>query len=123
VEAFLAACAGEAAMAEFAVPLREALARLRAAIDSVLATQDANETGAAAYDLMHLFGYTLLAYQWARMAQIGLAKQAGDEAAFYRAKVQTARFYMQRILPRTEGLAAAIRAGGASLSTFDDAGW
>jgi len=123
VEAFLAACANEAAMAEFAVPLRAALARLRAVIDGVLATNDANEIGAAAYDLMHLFGYTLLAYQWARMAQIGLAKQTGDEAAFYRAKVQTARFYMQRVLPRTEGLAAAIRAGGASLGAFDDAGW
>ncbi len=123
VETFLASCAGEAAMDEFIAPLRGALERLRAAVDFVLAADDPNEVGAVAYDLMHLFGYTLLAYQWARMARIGLAKQSGEEAAFYRAKVHTARFYMQRILPRSEGLASAIRAGGASLAAFDDAGW
>jgi len=122
-EAFVAACAGDAAMAEFVAPLQAALERLRAAVGFVLAAPDADEVGAAAYDLMHLFGYTILAYQWARMAQVGLARQDGEEAAFYRAKVQTARFYMQRILPRTEGLLSAIRAGGGSLSAFDDAGW
>lgn len=122
-EAFVAACAGDAKMAEFVAPLGAALERLRAAVAHVLAAPDANEVGAAAYDLMHLFGYTILAYMWARMARIGLAGQDGSEAALYRAKVQTARFYMQRILPRTEGLAAAILAGGGSLSAFDDAGW
>ncbi len=120
---FVAECADEAAMAEFVAPLQAALARLRGAVDFVLAQRDANEVGAAAYDLMHLFGYTILAYQWARMARMGLAKQAGEEGAFYRAKIETARFYMQRILPRTEGLAAMIRAGGRSIGEFDDAGW
>ncbi|MCX8018446.1 MAG: acyl-CoA dehydrogenase C-terminal domain-containing protein, partial [Rhodocyclaceae bacterium] len=120
---FVAACAGQAAMGEFVAPLAAALQRLEGAVAHVLAHQDGNEVGAAAYDLMHLFGYTILAYQWAKMAQLGLAKQAGEEGAFYRAKVDTARFYMQRILPRTEGLAAMIHAGGGSITGFDDAGW
>ncbi|MCX8086438.1 MAG: acyl-CoA dehydrogenase C-terminal domain-containing protein [Rhodocyclaceae bacterium] len=123
VNEFIAECASDARMAEFVAPLKAALERLRHAVDFVLAQREASEVGAAAYDLMHLFGYTVLAYQWAKMARIGLAKEAGEEAAFYRAKVETARFYMQRILPRSEGLAAALRAGGRSIMAFDDAGW
>ena len=122
-EAFIAGTAAQPDMAEFVQPLQRALAQLREATDFVLSRGDADEVGAAAYDYMGLFGYTLLAYQWARMAQLGLAGQNGEEAAFYRAKVQTARFYMQRILPRATGLHAAILAGGASISQFDDAGW
>lgn len=120
VNRFIADCVGQAEMAEFIEPLQRAMTQLREATDFVLGCQDAD---AAAYDYMGLFGYTLLAYQWARMARLGLAGQQGNEAVFYRAKVQTARFYLQRILPRATGLHAAILAGGASIVAFDDAGW
>ena len=78
------------------------------------------EAGAAASDYLRLFGLTLLAYLWARMAEIGLAK-AGDQDGFYRAKVETARFFMQRLLPQTSGLFQAIMAGGRSMMAFDEA--
>ncbi len=38
-----------------------------------------------------------------------------DEAAFYQAKLDTARFYFQRLLPRTRAHAAMIQAGAGSL--------
>jgi butyryl-CoA dehydrogenase len=49
-----------------------------------------------------------------------LAK-AGDQDGFYRAKVATARFFMQRLLPQTSGLLQAIMAGGGSIMAFDEA--
>lgn len=58
---------------------------------------------------------------WARMAEIALARQDGDEAAFYKAKLDTARFYMQRILPQAGGLYSAISAGSRTMMAFDEA--
>jgi butyryl-CoA dehydrogenase len=80
------------------------------------------EAGAAASDYLRLFGLTVLAYLWARMAEISLAKAgAGDQDGFYRAKVETARFFVQRLLPQTSGLFQAIMAGGRSMMVFDEA--
>ena len=54
----------------------------------------------------------------ARVAQAQLAAGSG-EADFYRAKLATARFYYQRLLPRTRSHAAAIQAGAASLMALE----
>ena len=62
-------------------------------------------------------GYVALAYLWARSsltAQRGLGKSAQDDA-FYTSKLQTARFYFERILPRTQSLATTIKAPAATL--------
>ena len=60
---------------------------------------------------------TALGYLWARAAEVSAAK-AEDE--FYRAKLLTARFYMQRILPQSGALLAAIMAGSATMMEFAD---
>ncbi len=77
---------------------------------------DADAVGAAAYDYLMVAGYTTLAYFWAESAAVAeraLAEQRGD-ADFYNAKLATARFYFERLLPRNLTLAATIRAGAAS---------
>jgi hypothetical protein len=51
---------------------------------------------------------------WARMAAVAQAKGAEDES-FYSAKLATAEFFFARLLPRTLGLEASIRAGSESL--------
>jgi len=73
-----------------------------------------HETGAASVEYLHLFGYTAYAWMWARMAAVAQAKRAEDEA-FYSAKLATAEFFFARLLPRTLGLEASIRAGSAAL--------
>ena len=71
------------------------------------------EVGAASYDYLMYSGYATLAYWWARMA---VAAQASDQPAGFKAgKYETARFYFDRILPRTQAHAAAIRSGAGSL--------
>ena len=83
--------------------------------------RDLNEAGAAATDYLRLFGLVALGYMWVRMAALALEKREGDDAGFYEAKIKTARFYMQRLLPQTSGVFAAIMAGGKSIMEFDEA--
>ncbi len=83
--------------------------------------RDLNEAGAAATDYLRLFGLVALGYMWVRMGALALEKREGDDAGFYEAKIKTARFYMQRLLPQTSGVIAAIIAGGESILEFDEA--
>ena len=55
------------------------------------------------------------------MAEVALHRQEGEESGFYRAKLATARFFMQRILPETGALSARVMAGGATMREFEDA--
>ncbi len=111
----------DANLAEFVLPLSKAFGRLQQATAEVArrGMGDPFEAGAAATDFLRLFGLTALAYVWARMAEIALAKPDSD--AFYRAKLATARFFMQKVLPQTGALSASIMAGGTTLKQFEDA--
>ncbi len=109
-------------LAEFVLPLAKAFGRLQRASAWIAQNGMANpnEAAAASSDYLRLFGLTTLAYLWTRMAEISLDKLDGDEARFYQAKVDTARFFMQRLLPQSGGLFSAILAGGKSMMDFDD---
>jgi hypothetical protein len=112
-------------MQEFVAPAAKAFERLQRATAWLAqeAMKNPNQAGAAATDYLHLFGYTAFAYLWARMAKVSLAKKDGDDAAFYAAKLATARFYMQRVLPRSGALFATLMAGCDTLMDFPDAGF
>ena len=107
-------------------PLEEFLAPLAAAHDlledaTALLKQRAathpEEIGAAAVDYMRLFALNAVGYLWARAALVSLPKGNED---FHRAKLATARFYVQRILPKTASLHATITAGAASVLDLDE---
>ncbi|HEY5363812.1 MAG TPA: acyl-CoA dehydrogenase C-terminal domain-containing protein, partial [Aestuariivirga sp.] len=108
-------------MAEFIEPLAKVFGRLQQATAQVARAGMAkpDEAGAAATDYLRLMGFTLLAYQWAQMAEISLPKQ--NEDAFYKAKVLTARFFMERLLPEATAHFQAIMAGGKTMMAFEDA--
>ncbi len=109
-------------LAEFVGPLAKAFGRLQRASAWIAQNgmADPDEAGAASSDYLRLFGLTALAYMWTRMAEVSLDKLDGEEARFYQAKVDTARFYMQRLLPQSGGLFSSILAGGKSMMAFDD---
>jgi alkylation response protein AidB-like acyl-CoA dehydrogenase len=81
------------------------------------AAQDPEEIGAASVDFLMFSGYTILAYFWARMAKVSTVKlEAGaEDKALYSSKLNTARFYFQRILPRTATLKQTIQSGANNL--------
>lgn len=87
-----------------------------------VAMRNPEEVGAAAVDFLMYSGYVTLAYLWANAAQV--AQQALDDnrgdAEFYQAKLQTARFYFQRILPRTRSLAVTMLVGVENLMELDE---
>ncbi|MES9970564.1 MAG: acyl-CoA dehydrogenase C-terminal domain-containing protein [Candidatus Thiodiazotropha sp.] len=122
---FLQLTEGDASIAEFTTPLAAAGERLESAAKTLLqrAGDDPLESGAGAADFLQLFGLTALALMWARMALIGLRKCDEEEPLFYEAKVRTARFFMLRILPRSEAHYRAIMAGGDCMIDFDDRAW
>ena len=65
-----------------------------------------------------MVGHLVYGYFWARMAQVALAKikADGDKVdPFYTAKLATARFYFQRLLPETAYHIRAARSGAKNL--------
>ncbi|MCC5884650.1 MAG: acyl-CoA dehydrogenase C-terminal domain-containing protein [Halomonas sp.] len=106
-------------MAEFVKPLAKLNAEwgeLTMGI-GMKAMNDREEVGAASVDYLMYSGYVTLGYLFAKaakQAQQALASGSG-EAAFYQAKVNTARFYFQRLLPRTLAHARMIQAGAEPL--------
>ncbi len=87
------------------------------------ALKNREEVGAAAYDYLMLSGYICLAYLWADMARVAAQALASDteEQDFYRGKLETARFFYQRILPRADLHLNLIRSGSSNLMTIDSA--
>jgi len=87
------------------------------------AMKNPDEAGAASVDYLMYSGYVTLAYLWATQAKVAAEKLAADttETGFYTAKLQTAHFYFQRILPRTRMHAAAIQSGAANLLEMKEA--
>jgi hypothetical protein len=86
------------------------------------AMQNRDEVGAASVDFLMYSGYISLAYFWAMMVKVAQEKLAAgtSEEAFYTAKIQTAQFYFDRILPRTAGHAQMIAAGGESMMAMKE---
>ena len=104
----------------FAAPLLDALGRLESTSQWLReqASQDANAVGAASVEYLHLFGYVAYAWMWSRMAATARANRE-QEPAFYDAKLATATFYFERLLPRVLSLQASVKAGSESLYLLD----
>ena len=122
VAEFIATRAERTELAEFVDPLSKAFGRLQKASAWIAGKglRDPNEAGAAASEYLRLFALVAIAYLWARTAEMALARSGDNDDSFYRAKVNTARYFMQRVLPQTSTLFACIVAGGGSLMAFDD---
>ncbi len=107
-------------MEPFIAPLQAALENLQIATGHIMesAMRNADEVGAASVDYLRLFGLVALGFMWARMAKIALPKA---EQPFYKAKIGTAKFFFQRLLPQTGALLAAIQSGAEVMMEFEDA--
>jgi len=121
VSDFIAKYAEDEEMEAYVQPLAKAFVRLQQATGQIarIGLSKPEEAAAAASDYLRLFGLTALAYQWARMVEVSLPK-LDQEDGFYKAKLATARFFMDRVLPQTGGLFSAIMAGGSSMIAFPE---
>jgi alkylation response protein AidB-like acyl-CoA dehydrogenase len=75
-----------------------------------------NHAGAAAYPYMTLTGIVCLGLMWLRMAKASKSALANDgDKAFHEAKLITARFFAERVMPETGSLRRQIEAGSDTL--------
>lgn len=86
------------------------------------ASRDRDMVGAASYDYLMFSGYVIMAFFWAQMADKAFtALQAdGKDKDFYRAKVQTANFYFERMLPRARAHGKMMLKSPDSLMAMKD---
>ena len=116
VQTYLKERANSDEMNVYLKPLGQSLAHLQEAsmwfMQNAMAKPD--NAGAGSYDYMHLFGLVALGYMWCRIAEAALAKKANASAQRMTAKLVTARFFMERMLPETATRLARIQAGAAS---------
>ena len=93
-------------------------------VDYVLATagKDPNAALAGAVPFLKLMGITAGGWQLARAALISESKLAGSEgdAAFYKAKIATARFFGDHVLAQAGGLAATVTGGAAAVMALSE---
>ncbi|SOB77341.1 hypothetical protein SAMN04488490_3142 [Marinobacter sp. LV10R510-11A] len=75
------------------------------------ARKDRDLVSSASYDFLMYSGYVTMAYMWARQAAVAADRldNGGDESeAFYKAKLATAEFYYERLLPRAQTHASTM---------------
>jgi alkylation response protein AidB-like acyl-CoA dehydrogenase len=106
-------------LSAFTKSLKKGLNDLQAAtmwfMQNAMAKPD--NAGAGSTDYMHLFGLVVLGYMWAKMAKAAndnLAAGSGD-ADYYKNKLLTGRFYMEKVMPETALRKARIETGADSL--------
>jgi hypothetical protein len=109
---------GDPALNAIGVRLAAATAALENAIDWVLATYAENPRTALAGSVpyLKLWGTVCGGWQMARAAKVAVDKLARGEGdpTFMRAKIATARYYAESLLPQAEGYAQAVVGGSQS---------
>jgi acyl-CoA dehydrogenase len=109
--------AADGAMKPLVEPLAKALGHLQQAtmwfMQNAIAKPD--NGGAGATDYMHLLGLVVLGYMWCQIAAAAQRQLADDPSGRMNAKLVTARFFMERMLPETAAHLARIQSGAASL--------
>ena len=82
------------------------------------AMKNPDNAGAGSHPYMHLFGLVAIGYMWAKMAKVASEKlAAGANGASDRmnAKLMTARFYFEQMMPETTTLKHRVTAGADSM--------
>ena len=124
VDALLREKAEDKALGPFVEAMRRPFGMLQKATATIAqrGLSDPEEGGAAASDYLRLFALVALGYMWLRMieAAAGSLPEAGERAAFYDAKIKTARFFFERMLPEAAGSYLAVMAGKDSLMALDE---
>jgi len=103
-------------MQEFIDPLADIATKVEKLTKEIgmKAMMNHEEVGAAAVPYLRTVGHLVYAYLFARMAKIAFANKSSSDP-FYQAKLATARFYFDKLLPETATLIRQARAGSKSL--------
>ena len=87
------------------------------------ANKDRDIVSAACYDFLMYSGFLMMGHFWLKQALVAnekLAKGGKDSAEFYKAKLQTAEFYFERLLPRADGHKKAMVSPTSAIMQMDN---
>ncbi|HEY9546586.1 MAG TPA: acyl-CoA dehydrogenase C-terminal domain-containing protein [Solimonas sp.] len=85
----------------------------------LMARKDRDQVSAASHHFLMYSGYVTMAYFWGLQAAVAsgkLAKGGSESPEFYKAKLATARFYFDHLLPRAKGHASSMLKPSKSLT-------
>ena len=104
--------------------LQRALGSARKATSWVLecAGKDASAAGSASVSYMMLMGYLCGGWLLTKSAMVAQKKlsQEGADTEFFQAKIVSARFFAEQMLPRIEGLLPALLSGGETTMSLKE---
>ncbi|WP_299265602.1 acyl-CoA dehydrogenase C-terminal domain-containing protein [uncultured Psychrosphaera sp.] len=108
----------EATFSDELAQLIEAVDLLSAVTVDVLkkASVNPDELGAASVEYLHLFGYVMFGYMWAKMM---VSANSIDDKVLAQSKVKTGKYYFARVLPKIASLKLQIESGADNLYQFD----
>lgn len=119
VSSFIEENGGEGPLQPMVAGLQQAFGALQLATGMIAqrGLKDPEEAGAASADYLRLLGLVAMGYCFARAAKISVARltEGGEDAAFYDAKIKTAAFFFDRLLPQATAAFLAIKAGKKSM--------
>ena len=103
-------------MAAICAGFRSGVQALKDATQWILSTRDANDAMAVSVDYLMLTGAICGGWQMARAARAAQQQlMRGADPAFHEAKLITARFYIEHLLPKATALLRSIQCGGVSI--------
>ncbi|MEZ4318750.1 MAG: acyl-CoA dehydrogenase family protein [Myxococcota bacterium] len=113
-------CSDDPRMAEFLGPLKVESKRLNTTTMEMgaAAAGDHEVVGAVASNYLNQFALVTLGYVWAKQVQAVL--KLDEEDPHRRAKLQTARYFFQLVLPEAEAYAKKVAAGKAPVDADPD---
>jgi hypothetical protein len=103
---------GDPRLAMMGKSLTASVEALRDATEWLLACEDANDRLAGATPYLKMFGIVAGGYYLARLA---LAAAAEETDPWLEAKIDTAAFYADQLLPTASGLLPSVKAGAGGL--------
>ena len=111
-------------LSDIATRLEKALGEQKAATMWFMqnAMTNPNNLGAGAHNYMHIMGIVTLGYMWLRMAKKAAEKLAdgADDKAFYEAKLVSAKYYAERLLPDAGALRRKLEAGSENMMALGE---
>ena len=121
LDAYIAENEGDEALKPFIDTLAKAKARLQDATGWLMQNGMANpdNAGAASVDYLYLTALAGMAYMWARMAKAASKRIAGgSDDPFYKNKLITGRYFLERIAPDGSSHLAKLKSGAATMMSL-----
>ncbi len=79
--------------------------------------EERNDVSAAANDYLKVLGFVSIAYSWIKIIKVSFSDYETNKN-FYNDKINTAKFYFEKVLPRAEYHYKSAISGSSNIMNF-----